>query len=126
VTQSQDRVWQAVDAVVRAGHWNDTVFLRAWDDWGGRDDHVATPNVEHTPDGVQPAYGPRVPLLMFGARVPRALDFRWDPHSSIGRHRAGPCWICHHSAVRASTTPVGPVLLRDGTTLPPPDDQPVH
>ena len=34
------------------------MFLLTWDDWGGFDDHVATPNVEHTPDGVQLAYGP--------------------------------------------------------------------
>jgi len=51
---------------VKAGQWDDTVVLLTWDDWGGWDDHVATPNVEHTPDGVQLAYGPRVPLLMFG------------------------------------------------------------
>ena len=36
---------------------------------GGYDDHVVTPNVEHTPDGVQLAYGPRVPLLIFGGPV---------------------------------------------------------
>jgi len=58
VTRGQDKIWQAVDAIVTAGHWDDTVFLLTWDDWGGFGDHVATPNVEHTPDGVQLAYGP--------------------------------------------------------------------
>jgi phospholipase C len=36
---------------VTAGHWQDTVFMLTWDDWGGWDDHVSTPNIEHTPDG---------------------------------------------------------------------------
>jgi hypothetical protein len=74
-----------------------SVDLRLWDGGhldpyrheeeilAGFDDHVATPILEHTPDGVQLAYGPRVPLLMFGDRVPRALDSRWNAHSSIGR-----------------------------------------
>ncbi len=85
VTLGQDKVRQAVDAVVAAGHWADTVFLLTWDDWGGWDDHVATPNVEHTPDGVQLAYGPRVPLLMFGGAVRPGIDSRWSSHPSIGR-----------------------------------------
>jgi phospholipase C len=172
VSLGQDKVWQAVDAIVRAGHWDDTVFLLTWDDWGGWDDHVATPNVEHTADGVQLAYGPRVPLLMFGGRVPRALDSRWNPHSSIGRTvldllglpplgvprlddapsladlvadtPTTPPPPAHGTAVVQPTpprpapaprplppapvtvsVPVGPVLLRDGGTLPPPNDQPV-
>ena len=70
VTVGVAAIQQAVDAVVRGGGWDETVFLLTWDDWGGWDDHVATPNVEHTPDGVQVAYGPRVPLLMFGGAVP--------------------------------------------------------
>jgi hypothetical protein len=173
VTRGQDKVWQAVDAVARAGHWNDTVFLLTWDDWGGWDDHVATPNVEHTPDGVQLAYGPRVPLLMFGGRVPRALDSRWNPHCSIGRTVLDlldlpPLGVprlddapsladlvddtaatapppAYGSTVTLPTppqpspqprplpppptttsAPVGPVMLRDGSSLPPPDDQPVR
>jgi hypothetical protein len=83
VSLGQDAVWQAVDAVVQAGKWNETVFLLTWDDWGGFDDHVATPNVEYTPDGVQLAYGPRVPLLMFGGRVRPGIDSRWCSHVSL-------------------------------------------
>jgi phospholipase C len=173
VTLGQDKIWQAVDAVVRAGHWDDTVFLLTWDDWGGWDDHVATPDVEHTPDGVQLAFGPRVPLLMFGGRVPRAVDSRWSSHTSIGRtvldllglpplgvprldDAPSLADLVHDTATTAAppaygapitqpTPPqprphprpapppptatsalVGPVILRDGSTLPPPDDQPVH
>ncbi|MDT0264621.1 alkaline phosphatase family protein, partial [Jatrophihabitans lederbergiae] len=85
VSRGQDKIWQAVDAVVRAGLWNDTVFLLTWDDWGGWDDHVPTPDVEHTPDGVQLAYGPRVPLLMFGGRVRAGVESRWTSHVSIGK-----------------------------------------
>ena len=52
------------------------------DDWGGHDDHVKTPVLEYTPDNVQLALGPRVPLLV-------------------------------------------PIILRDGSTLPPPNDVPL-
>ncbi len=61
------------------------MFLLSWDDWGGYDDHVATPNVEHTPDGVQLGYGPRVPLLMFGGPVTSGIDSRWNGHTTIGK-----------------------------------------
>jgi hypothetical protein len=61
------------------------VSFLTWDDWGGFDDHVITPNLEHTPDGVQLAYGPRVPLLMFGGRVQPGIDSRWNSHVSIGK-----------------------------------------
>jgi hypothetical protein len=85
VTDGQDKIWQAVDAIAAAGHWDDTVFLLTWDDWGGYDDHVATPNLEHTPDNVQLAYGPRVPLLMFGGQVRPGIDSRWSSHVSVGK-----------------------------------------
>lgn len=172
VSVGESNVWQAVDAIVAAGHWDDTVFLLTWDDWGGWDDHVATPNVEHTPDGVQLAFGPRVPLLMFGGTVKARIDSRWNSHVSIGKTAldllglpplgvprldgapsladlAGSSSMTPHppafdsrvlqpsppipaptpaqpppSPVSASS-PVGPVYLRDGTTLPPPNDQPV-
>ena len=172
VTRGQDKIWQAVDAIVTAGHWDDTVFLLTWDDWGGFGDHVATPNVEHTPDGVQLAYGPRVPLLLFGGRVKPGVDSRWNSHVSIGRTvldllglpplgvprlddavsladlitpaSTTPPPPTFGTSIRqpvppsptpdpvppplppvASSAPVGPVLLRDGSTLPPPNDQPV-
>jgi hypothetical protein len=83
VSKGMDAVWQIVDAITKAGAWDSTVFLLTWDDWGGYDDHVATPNVEVTPDGVQLAYGPRVPLLIFGGRVKPGIDHRWSWHPSI-------------------------------------------
>jgi phospholipase C len=85
VTLGHNAVWQAVDAVVQAGAWSDCVFMLTWDDWGGYDDHVATPNLEVTPDGVQVAYGPRVPLLMFGGPVQQGIDSRWCSHVSVPR-----------------------------------------
>ena len=83
VTLGQAAVRAAIDAVVAAGAWDTTVFMLTWDDWGGWDDHVATPNVEHTSDGVQCAYGPRVPLLMFGGPVAPVIDSRWSSHVAI-------------------------------------------
>lgn len=85
VTQGMNATWQAVDAAVKGGAWNDTVFLLTYDDWGGYDDHVATPAVEYTPDKVQLAYGPRVPLIMFGGPVKGGIDSRWCSHVSITR-----------------------------------------
>ncbi len=172
VTLGHDAVWQAVDAIAAAGHWDDTVFLLTWDDWGGWDDHVATPNVEFTPDGVQLAFGPRVPLLIFGGHVKPGIDSRWNSHVSVGKTvldllglpplgvprlddapsladlidpatsvPAPPRFTATitQPAPPAPTppvtplppspvsepVPVGPVLLRDGSTLPPPNDQPV-
>jgi len=172
VRRGQDAIWQAVTAVAAAGLWDDTVFLLTWDDWGGFDDHVVTPDVEHTPDGVQLAYGPRVPLLLFGGRVRPGIDSRWTSHVSIGKTvldllglpplgvprlddapsladlvAASPlsppppafgATIVQPTPPRPTPTPtppppppvavsapVGPVLLRGGGTLPPPDDQPL-
>jgi hypothetical protein len=166
-------VWQAVDAVVRAGGWHETVFLLTWDDWGGWDDHVATPNVEHTPDGVQLAFGPRVPLLVFGATVRPGIDSRWCSHVSVAktalrllglpalgvprldddpgladlvdRTLSQPPPPAPGSPITLppapqpppaprplpppptqASQPVGPVLLLDGRTLPPPDDGPIR
>ncbi|HEV7205670.1 MAG TPA: alkaline phosphatase family protein, partial [Jatrophihabitans sp.] len=173
VTLGQDKIWQAVDAITTAGLWDSTVFLLTWDDWGGFDDHVVTPNLEHTPDGVQLAYGPRVPLLMFGGPVKTVIDSRWNGHTSIGKTVLDllglpPLGVprlddapsladlvdtaatpsapppAYGTAITqpvaptppptptpvpqtpAGTVAVGPVMLRDGTTLPPPNDQPVN
>ena len=57
--------------------------MLTWDDWGGYDDHVKTPALEYTPDNVQLALGPRVPLLMFGGPVKPGIDSRWCSHVSI-------------------------------------------
>lgn len=83
VTTGMELIWQSVDAVVQSGGWAETVFLLTWDDWGGYDDHVKTPAVEYTPDNVQLALGPRVPLLMFGGPVKPGIDNRWCSHASI-------------------------------------------
>lgn len=83
VTEGMDLIWQSVDAVVQGGGWDGTVFMLTWDDWGGYDDHVKTPALEYTPDNVQLALGPRVPLLMFGGQVKPGIDSRWCSHVSI-------------------------------------------
>jgi hypothetical protein len=172
VTQGMDAVWQAVDAVVKQGVWESTVFLLTWDDWGGWDDHVATPVVEYTPDNVQLAYGPRVPLLVFGGHVKPGIDSRWCSHVSIPKTavqllRLPPLGVPRldedpglADLIDPSTSnppppaygttpaippppqrpvsprplpprpsappvPVPPVVLRDGSTLPAPNDAPL-
>lgn len=83
ITLGHNKIWQYVSAAVQGGEWENTVFMLTWDDWGGFDDHVLTPVVEYTPDNVQVAYGPRVPLLMFGGHVKQGVDSRWCSHASI-------------------------------------------
>jgi hypothetical protein len=83
VADGMNAIWRSVDAVVKAGGWEETVFMLTWDDWGGFDDHVKTPVTEYTPDNVQLAYGPRVPLLMFGGHVKAGIDSRWCSHVSV-------------------------------------------
>jgi hypothetical protein len=83
ITDGMNALWQSVDAVVQAGGWEETVFVLTWDDWVGFDDHVATPVIEYTADNVQLAYGPRVPMLMFGGYVKPGIDSRWRSHVSI-------------------------------------------
>jgi hypothetical protein len=172
VTLGHDQIWTDVAALAAAGRWDDTVFMLTWDDWGGYDDHVATPNVEHTPDGIQLAFGPRVPLLMFGGPVTPGIDSRWNSHVSIPKTVLGLLGLPALGVARVDDAPsladlvdssvsnppppafgttitqptpptptpapappppppaphstsVGPIVLRDGTTLPPPNDQPI-
>jgi hypothetical protein len=179
VTIGHNAVWQAVDAVVTAGLWNSTVFMLTWDDWGGYDDHVATPEVETDLAGIQLAYGPRVPLLVFGGRVNPGIDHRWSSHVTIPKTVLQLCGLPPLGVPRVDNDPgvadlidttspasglpimppppafgttvtppppphpapeptppppppvpipatVGPVVLRDGSTLPPPDDAVLH
>jgi hypothetical protein len=159
--------------VVRGGGWPDTVLMLTYDDWGGYDDHVVTPVLEYTPDNVQLALGPRVPLLLFGGAVKSAIDSRWCSHVSIPKtamqllglpalgvprldddpgladlvdsaQPANPPPPAYGTAIdlppdpnppiAARPTPppptrrpepVGPIILRGGSTLPPPDDAPL-
>ncbi len=120
VSAGQDLVWRAVDGVVAAGRWDSTVFFLTWDDWGGFDDHVVTPDVEHTRDGVQLGYGPRVPLLMFGGRVPAVVDSRWSRHPGIGRTALELLGLPPLGVPRMDTAPSLADLVADVPTVPPP------
>jgi hypothetical protein len=171
VTLGHNQIWTDVAALAAAGRWDDTVFMLTWDDWGGYDDHVATPSVETDLAGVQLAYGPRVPLLLFGGRVKPGIDPRWNSHVAIPKTAlqllglpplgvprldddhgladlvdtsAAPAHFAPAPPAYGSTvtqpappsptpaplppapvakpTTVGPVLLRGGSTLPPPND----
>ena len=87
IARGHDLVWQRVDAVVKAGGWQDTVFILTWDDWGGYADHLPTPNAEVVPDelhpeGFQVIGGSRLPLVMFGGQVNQGIDNRWHSYAS--------------------------------------------
>jgi hypothetical protein len=88
ITRGQDLVWQRIDAVVKAGEWQNTVFILTWDDWGGYADHVVTPESEVVADalhsqGFQIIGGSRIPLIMFGGQVQQGIDNSWHSHASI-------------------------------------------
>jgi hypothetical protein len=83
-----DFVWQRIDAVVQAGYWATTTFVLVYDDWGGYVDHIATPTVYTVPDalhadGFQVIGGSRLPMIMFGGQVGRAIDNTWHSHATI-------------------------------------------
>jgi hypothetical protein len=88
MARGHDLVWQRVDAVVKAGEWQDTVFILTWDDWGGYADHVVTPDIETVPDALHPhgfqiLGGSRIPLILFGGRVAQGIDNGWHSHATI-------------------------------------------
>lgn len=134
---------------------------------------MKTPVLEYTPDNVQLAYGPRIPLLIFGGQVKPGIDSRWCGHASITKtaiellglpalgvprvdraptladlvdptRAAGPAPPAYGSTLEiptapsppipphpvppppvATPAPVGDVILRDGSTLPAPNDAPL-
>jgi hypothetical protein len=128
VTRGMDHVWHAVDTVVRAGGWDETVFMLTYDDWGGYDDHVRPPATEYTPDNVQLALGPRVPLLMFGGRVKRGVDSRWCSHASIAKTAIGLLDLPPLGVPRVDEdVGLADLVLPAPSTAPPPGfRQPIH
>jgi hypothetical protein len=88
ISRGHNLVWERVDAIVKAGQWDNTVFILTWDDWGGYADHVATPSSELVPDALHPdgfpaIGGSRIPLVMFGGGVHQGIDNRWHSHASV-------------------------------------------
>lgn len=88
LTRANDLLWRRIDAVVRAGLWATTTFILAYDDWGGYADHVPTPIVETVPDMLHPdgftiIGGSRLPLVMFGGQVRKAIDNTWHSNASV-------------------------------------------
>jgi hypothetical protein len=88
LSRGESLVWQRVDAVVKAGGWQDTVFILTWDDWGGYADHVVTPDIETVTDALHPSGfpivgGSRIPLIMFGGQVEQGIDNTWHSHATI-------------------------------------------
>jgi hypothetical protein len=88
LARAHDLLWRRIDAVVQAGLWATTTFILAYDDWGGYADHVTTPVVETVPDILHPdgfpiIGGSRLPLVMFGGNVRKAIDNTWHSNASI-------------------------------------------
>jgi hypothetical protein len=125
VARGQDLVWQRVDAVVKAGQWNDTVFILTWDDWGGYTDHVVTPAIELSPDALHPQGfqvmgGSRIPLIVFGGAVRQAIDSGWHSHASIIKTILDLFGLPAFGVPRVDTAPSLIGFVSDGLERPPP------
>jgi len=88
LTRAHDLLWRRIDAVVQAGLWASTTFFLVYDDWGGYADHVVTPVAETArdllhPNGFAIIGGSRLPLIMFGGKVGKAIDNTWHSNASI-------------------------------------------
>ena len=58
VKAGQSYVTSLVNAVMNSPEWDSTAIFLAWDDWGGRYDHVVPPTVDEN------GYGLRVPAIV--------------------------------------------------------------
>jgi Phosphoesterase family len=88
LNRAHDLLWRRIDAVVNAGLWANTVFILAYDDWGGYADHVVTPVIETAVDALHPEGfaligGSRLPLVIFGGKVRKVIDNSWHSNASI-------------------------------------------
>ncbi len=88
LSRADDLLWRRVDAVVKAGQWDSTVFILTYDDWGGYADHVLTPVLETAVDAIHPGGfpiigGSRLPFIMFGGPVGQRIDNTWHSHTSV-------------------------------------------
>ena len=110
LARADDLLWRRVDAVVKAGLWDSTVFLFTYDDWGGYADHVITPSVETAVDAIHPAGfpiigGSRLPLIMFGGPVGQRIDNTWHSHASIIKTVLDLCKLPKFGIARVDNAP---------------------
>ena len=127
VTAGEHLTWQRVDAVVKGGHWQDTVFILTWDDWGGYADHVDTPSSELVPDALHPAGfqaigGSRIPLVMFGGQVAQGVESEWHSHASVPKTVVDLLGLPPFGVARVDTAPslAGRVVAGMERPQPPP------
>jgi len=120
VTAGEQLTWRRVDAVVKSGHWEDTVFILTWDDWGGYADHLETPASELVPDalhpyGFQAIGGSRIPLLMFGGQVAQGVESEWHSHASVPRTIIDLLGLPPFGVARVDSAPslAGPVSVKN-------------
>ena len=122
LTRAQDLLWRRIDAVVQAGLWPTTTFILAYDDWGGYADHVVTPLSETVTDALHPngfpiIGGARLPLILFGGRVPKSIDNTWHSNASIPKtiidlFALGPFGVPRVDTARSLAQFVDPSLKR--------------
>lgn len=125
VTAGEHLTWQRVDAVVKGGHWDDTVFILTWDDWGGYADHVPTPDSELVPDALHPSGfqaigGSRIPLIMFGGRVMQGVDAAWHSHASVVKTLIDVLGLPAFGVPRVDTAPSLAARVSASVSAPPP------
>ncbi|QYR19615.1 hypothetical protein KZ483_17115 [Paenibacillus sp. sptzw28] len=60
---AEDFSVQTINALMKSDYWKDTAIIITYDESGGYWDHVAPPQIESGPDGLQGA-GPRIPAIV--------------------------------------------------------------
>lgn len=60
---AEDFTVKTINQIMNSPYWNDTAIILAYDESGGNYDHVAPPNLQPGPDGLQ-GDGPRIPAIV--------------------------------------------------------------
>jgi phospholipase C len=58
IARGEAYVTKVINSIMQGPDWSSTAIFLAWDDWGGRYDHVVPPHVDRN------GYGIRVPALL--------------------------------------------------------------
>jgi phospholipase C len=83
VHAGQQLVLTLYDALARSPSWDDTLLIITYDEHGGFYDHVSPPRVRAGDGSKYPTLGVRVPALVVGPRVRKAVSHTRFDHTSL-------------------------------------------
>jgi phospholipase C len=74
---------EVYDALRNSPGWEETLFVIVYDEHGGFYDHVVPPDLEFDDGSGYKTYGVRVPALVIGPRVRKAVSHELFDHTSL-------------------------------------------